>query len=249
MDKLDIDQLIYWLTSSTDKVFEDFEDFAVHPDDFTKRHIFMDLGAPVLFVAHLDTVQDLRTPEDLCIRPNSKRIFASGLDDRLGVFMIQMLNKMGVVGDVLLTDHEEIQRSTAKFFQIDKQYNWVCEFDRNGVDFVTYGQDNEEFLELIEEAGLEQGDGSFSDISRLGLDNHPCMFNIGIGYHEGHSESSYFDTEVFFKRMELFEEFYKRHRNTYFESDRMQGEFDRTEEFINELNELNEFNEFNEVTR
>jgi len=216
-DIIKIKPLLYWLTTPTEKIFERFEFDAVYSDDPTRHYIHIDNGSSVLYVAHLDTVQELN--EIYQIRIGAKSIQASGLDDRLGVYLAFMLNELGMKGDILLTDHEEIGCSTAKYFKTNKKYNWVCELDRGGEDFVTYGEENKRFINLLLETGAERGLGSYSDISVLELDNHPCMFNLGIGYYRPHSLNSFARIPQLLNNVNRFKEFYERYHKVKFWAD------------------------------
>ena len=210
------DNILYWFTTPTEKVFQDYHKWVVYPDNPFRRYIYIDTNSPVLFVAHLDTVQDLLTKEKILVKDN--RIYTTGLDDRLGAYLIFKLFNLGIKGDILLTDHEEIGRSTAKYFSTSKSYNWVCEFDKTGKGFVTYGNDSNEFNELLIESGFQQGEGIQSDINEITLDNTPCMFNIGIGIVNPHSEESYVVLEDLEENIKKFIEFYKEYSETYFKS-------------------------------
>jgi hypothetical protein len=179
-----------------------------------KRHVFVDRKAPVLYVAHIDTVHDLLKPKDIRIQKDS--LHATGLDDRLGCYLAFRLNLLGLRGDVLITDHEEINLSTAKYFKTEKEYNWVVEFDRKGDDVVTYGIDSKEFLKNLKKIGFSIGKGTKSDLSELYMHNKPCMFNIGVGYHDPHSFRSYVDFSQMASNVKKFAAFYTRHKDTPF---------------------------------
>lgn len=209
-----MNNLLYWLTTPTEKVFEDYKQYVIN-DNIMKHHIFIDMDAPVLYVAHVDTVRNLLLPEEILYHDNI--INATGLDDRLGIYIAFKLNALGYKGDILLTDHEEIGFSTAKFFKTKKKYKWVCEFDRAGEDFVTYGDDSKEFIKTLKEFDMEQGKGSYSDITVLNLPDNPCMFNLGIGYQLAHSIDSFCDVTVMLRSLKRFMKFYKEYSNTHYE--------------------------------
>lgn len=138
---------------------------------------YIDNGGDTLAVVHLDWVMWSKP------RYNRKahRITCPQLDDRLGLWcLLDLLPSLGVKSDILLTDSEEIGRSTARYFDTPKRYNWMYQFDRRGVDTVLYEYDSEENRERLEEHGLACGDGSFSDIcmlSHLGCSG----WNVGTG--------------------------------------------------------------------
>jgi len=172
----------------------------------------VDMKAPVLFVAHLDTVQKLMDPRS--IRIDDNRIHATGLDDRLGCYLAFRLNLLGIRGDVLLCDHEETNETTAKYFETDKHYNWVAEFDREGTQAVTYGDDSILFLKTLKKCGFKLNRGVGSDISELTLPNDPCMINIGVGYEKPHSLDSYLDISNLVSNVRKFSKFYRKYSST-----------------------------------
>ena len=110
-----LNKLRYWL-KPINTIFEDFNGYVLDADDKTKHRIFIDRDASVLFVAHLDTV----------IKPKfhgktNKRIYASGLDDRLGCLIAYELSEQ-LNADLLLTDHEESGGTTIAYQDCEK-YN------------------------------------------------------------------------------------------------------------------------------
>lgn len=165
----------------------DLEKFGVPqpaPDDF---YLFRDNGSDVLAVAHLDTVgAPHQRACHLLDTEGGPVVYSRALDDRLGAYVIlDMLPKLGVECDILLTVGEESGRSTAQFFKQDKHYDWMIQFDRGGTDVVMYQYDDDDTRELVREAGAIVGDGIFSDIcylDHLGVKG----FNWGIGYRDYH---------------------------------------------------------------
>jgi hypothetical protein len=151
----------------------------------TNRRLFFDNKSDVLIVCHADTVQKPRYHGMLDFG-YEKRIYASGLDDRLGLMIaFQMKNKF----DILVCDLEESAESTAQYHNL-KGYNWIVELDRAGTDYVHYNLASDEFLNDIENTiDIEYGYGSFSDISFMKTDI--CRFNLGTGYYDAHNIESY----------------------------------------------------------
>jgi len=169
----------------------------------------------VLAVAHLDTV--VRPDQRQCeyIKTAGGEIVYSGaLDDRLGAYVIlDMLPKLGVNVDVLLTTGEETGESTAAFFQPPKDYNWVIEFDRGGTDVVMYQYDDMETTELVEMTGADVGVGTFSDIAfleHLGVK----AFNWGVGYQDYHSVRSHAYLDDLFLMLDHFLDFHDANADT-----------------------------------
>jgi hypothetical protein len=154
---------------------------------------FRDNGASVLAVAHLDTVvkPSLRAPR-FTVTQTGPLIVSGALDDRLGAYVIlDLLPKLGVTCDWLLTVGEENGMSTAEFFDPPKEYDWVIEFDRGGTDVVMYQYEDEASRQAVQASGATVGHGSFSDIASL---EHLSVkaFNWGVGYRGNyHSERGY----------------------------------------------------------
>ena len=203
--------LKYWLSDVAD-IFDDFKDYVLDVDNIEKRRIFIDNDSDILFVAHLDTVQ---TPK--FIKRSKKRIYAQGLDDRLGCMTAYELSQE-LKADLLLTDHEESIRSTAEFHTC-KDYNWIVEFDREGNDVVTYDCDSVEFLDELEKYFIV-GFGSFSDIAILSTD--ACCFNLGLGHKKSHSKDSYVHLHTYKQQVQRFRQFYTRYKDTKFIRDAKQ---------------------------
>lgn len=161
--------------------------------------IHIDNGAPILGIAHLDTVK-WDTPEIA-----GDKIYCPQLDDRLGAFvLLSLLPQLGVTCDVLLTDQEEKCDSTAQYFE-GREYNWIFSFDRAGSDVVTYQYDCPDWSWALAEY-YPIGIGSYSDISEcqhLGV----CGANIGVGYHRQHTLDCYADLDVTLSQALKFREF------------------------------------------
>jgi hypothetical protein len=154
---------------------------------------FKDNGAKVLAVAHLDTVvnHDRRAPHFHGAQ-TGPMVVSGALDDRLGAYVIlDLLPKLGVSCDTLLTVGEEDGQSTASLFTAGKDYDHVIEFDRSGTDVVMYQYECRESRAAVEACGARMGTGSFSDIAYL---EHLGVkaFNWGVGYQgDYHSERGY----------------------------------------------------------
>lgn len=157
------------------------------PDNF---FFYRDNGSNILAVAHLDTVaygKD-RGCRFVTTEGGGTVVFSRALDDRLGAYIIlELLPKLGLQYDVLLTVGEESGLSTAAYFEPPKgkQYDYMIEFDRGGTDVVMYQYDDAEVRQLVRDAGARVGNGSFSDISYL---DHLAIkgFNWGVGYQDYH---------------------------------------------------------------
>jgi hypothetical protein len=170
--------------------YRSFRGPAGPPEDY---YHFRDNGSRVLAVAHLDTVvaPDRRTPHFTATQ-NGPLITCGALDDRLGAYVIlDLLPKLGVTCDWLLTVGEESCQSTAEFFTQAKDYDWLIEFDRGGTDVVMYQYEDRASRAAVEASGAVMGSGSFSDVAAL---EHLGVkgFNWGVGYRgHYHSEAGY----------------------------------------------------------
>ena len=185
-----------------------------------KGYLYVDRGASILAVAHMDTVAD----PDSYYKGNSVfknrvsieqvgfddyDITSIKLDDRLGVFMIMdVLPYLGLRYDILLTTGEEIGLSTARYFETKKNYNWMFELDRR--DFgtaVMYQYDSKELRQALQGSSYRIETGSFSDISEL--DFLGCVgINFGVGYRDEHTDGCYTRTSWMNVVVNMFVDFY-----------------------------------------
>jgi len=184
-------------------------------DTTNGKYIFRDNGASILAVAHLDVVQP--EPRHFGYRKGEPNIvYNTQLDDRLGVWTIlDVLPKLGINVDILLTEGEESCRSTAAYFESEKEYNWLIEFDRAGTDVVMYDYETTELVDILQKLGNIVGRGSYSDISvleHLGV----AGFNWGIGYQNGHSRDSHFRVSDYVDAMDRFNAFHAAYKDTKF---------------------------------
>lgn len=173
-----------------------------------KRYKFIDNGSNVLAVAHVDSVTCGLTR----FKQKNQIVYSTSLDDRLGVHVIlDVLPTLGIRPDVLLTDDEEIGRSTASEFIPHKQYNWMFQFDRRGQDAVHY-----DYIEMAPHirSFFTLGQGSFSDI--CWLDHLGCAgLNIGTGYYNEHTRNSYANLEHTAAQVMRFENFWNELRDQH----------------------------------
>ena len=179
-------------------------------------YYYKDNGSNILAVAHLDTVQEDCT---CSVMQTSAGLLAAsgGLDDRLGVYVIlDLLPRLGMVFDILLTTDEEIGQSTAGEFETSKQYDWIIQFDRGGTDVVMYDYETPELCERVEACGARVGTGSFSDICMLD-DLGVAGFNWGIGYQDYHSQRSHAWLDDTFRMVARFEKFHRANKGTRFD--------------------------------
>jgi hypothetical protein len=175
-------------------------------DDF---YAFRDNGSSVLAVAHLDTVvyPDQRQCGFLDTAGGTV-VYSGALDDRLGAYvLLDLLPKLDINVDLLLTVGEESGQSTAEFFEPPKDYNWIIEFDRGGTDVVMYQFEDEDTRDMVRLTGARVGEGIFSDIcylEHLGVK----AFNWGVGYEDYHSVRSHAYLEDLFQMVNYFVDFH-----------------------------------------
>lgn len=170
-------------------------------------YYYVDNGSDILAIAHLDSVQEDGTCS--VVDTAAGLLAVSGtLDDRLGAYVIlELLPKLGITCDWLLTTDEEIGRSTAEEFETSKGYNWMFQFDRGGTDVVMYEYETWRLVELVEDCGARVGMGSFSDICLLG--HLGCTgFNWGVGYQDYHGPRAHAWLEDTFRMVARFVKFY-----------------------------------------
>lgn len=195
--------------------FDSFTEFgAHHPTPRDRGYFFHDAGHPVLGVAHLDTV----LPGDH-FEAGGGRVHSPALDDRLGVYILtHLLPALGVAFDLLLTDAEEVGRSTAAHFVPPRRYNWVFSFDRAGTDAVLYQYDCPDLRRRLEGAGSAVGRGSRSDISHL--EHLGCKgLNLGCGYYRAHRPDCFARTDETIEMARRFAGFWREHRHTHLPHD------------------------------
>lgn len=187
-----------------------------HPDGTPRFYYYLDNGADILAVAHLDHVQPDATAHvvDTAAGP---LVTSGALDDRLGAYVIlELLPRLGVTCDWLLTTDEEIGGSTADEFDTLKHYHWMIEFDRGGSDVVLYQYETEALVDLVEASGADVGVGSYSDIAVL--EHLGCAgLNWGVGYQDYHSARSHAWLEDTFRMVGRFLRFHRANAGTYLE--------------------------------
>lgn len=197
-------------------VRQDFSAYATRvelPGD-NRFYWYQDNGSDILAVAHLDSVQD----DTRCtVVDTAAGLLAcsGGLDDRLGAYVIlEMLPRLGIVCDWLLTTDEEMGASTADSFDTDKLYNWVIQFDRGGTDVVMYQYETKDLVKLVGASGAQVGTGSYSDICCL--DHLGCAgINWGVGYRDYHGPRAHAWLEDTFRMVARFAKFHRANAATY----------------------------------
>lgn len=165
------------------------------------QYIFVAGDAPVLLVAHLDTVH-LEPVKTIC-RSEDGNILMSpegiGGDDRCGVYaLLKAYDTATVKPSLLFTCDEEIGGHGAIAFAEDielmlyettkNMLKMIVEIDRNGKnDAVYYDCDNKDFEAYITGKGFVTDIGSFSDISFIAPSIGVAAVNLSSGYYDAHT--------------------------------------------------------------
>lgn len=206
------EQLKHRCQQSVDALFAE----GVVYGDLFNHFSFFDRGGDILVVAHCDCV-NYHKHFAVAELDNETLIYSTGMDDRLGVYTaLDLLPDLGIKADVLLTDYEERGRTTAANFDTDKQYKWIVEFDRTGTDAVLYHYDDHGYWYDAVNKHFTIGRGSFSDISEM--EGVGCKaFNVGVGYHDPHSERAYMVVHEYISQMQRFVCFHRDYSQKRFE--------------------------------
>ena len=176
-------------------------------------YLYIDNGANILAVCHADTVQDYGRNLAVDVTLHDDKIQSIGLDDRLGLYIIlEMLPKMGIVVDVLVTNFEERGMSTASLFETKKEYNWMFSFDRRGLNPVLYQYGALEIEENLASLGIFAETGIYSDICELDF-LEITGINFGTGYHLEHCQDCFAMYDDIYYCVNRFSKFYQEFKN------------------------------------
>jgi len=194
--------------------FSGFEGYGKVTEVAGRKHIFIDNGAKILGIAHLDYVLEDPLVQELHL-PKRELLFSPKHDDRLGAYLLlYALPLMGIEFDVLLTTDEEVGRSTAENFTTDKQYNWMFMFDRRGSGCVTYMYKDTTWLAALRKDFTIEN-GSTSCISKL--EHLKCSaVNVGTAYHDEHTDMCFADLNELQAQVTKFKSFYDTNKDIYF---------------------------------
>ena len=161
--------------------------------------------APVMLVAHLDTVHSQRV-HDICKSDDGNILMSPqgiGGDDRCGVFaLVQAYHAAQTKPWLLFTCNEEVGGLGAKKFclahkhhQLPNQLDnlkFLIELDRKGSeDAVFYQCANPDFESYITGKGFQIAQGSFSDIALIAPELGIAAVNLSCGYHNPHTLHEY----------------------------------------------------------
>ena len=154
--------------------------------------------APVMLVAHLDTVHE-QPVKDICVSADKNILMSPqgiGGDDRCGCFaLVKVYQSAQIKPWLLFCCDEEIGGLGAKQFclahqqlQLPKELDdlkFIIELDRKGSrDAVYYHCDNPDFEAYISSKGFKTAQGSFSDISLIAPEFGIAAVNLSCGRHE-----------------------------------------------------------------
>ena len=182
--------------------------FQAVTDDITDcpgKFLFIKGTAPVLLVAHLDTVH--KTPPHIMCESEGGNYLMSpcgiGGDDRCGVYaLLQTYSTCKQKPSLLFTHDEETGGNGARAFSawssgcVGKsalpQFKYIIEIDRRGKDdAVYYDCANYQFENFISSFGFKTQFGSFSDISIIAPALGIAAVNLSSGYYNEHTIGEY----------------------------------------------------------
>ena len=161
--------------------------------------------APVMLVAHLDTVHS-EPVRDICTSCDGNILMSPqgiGGDDRCGVYALSTVYDLADKKPWLLfTCDEEIGGRGAEMFcrlhtmkrlpdELDK-LKFIVEIDRRGsCDAVYYDCSNPDFEDYVSSKGFVTATGSFSDISLVAPELGVAAVNLSSGYYNAHTLHEY----------------------------------------------------------
>ena len=159
--------------------------------------------APILLVAHLDTVHE-EPVKEICTSEDGNILMSPqgiGGDDRCGVFaLVNAYEHSPVKPYLLFTCHEEKGGLGARSFvhclnQLPtalSNLKCIVEIDRKGsTDAVYYDCANPDFESYINSKGFTTAIGSFSDISVIAPALGIAAVNLSSGYYNAHHLHEY----------------------------------------------------------
>lgn len=165
--------------------------------------------APILLVAHLDTVHE-EPVKDICATNDGNILMSPqgiGGDDRCGVFALNKIYESAPVKPFLLfTCEEEIGGIGAQAFcdcfhqkllpNSLKKLKLIIEIDRKGTnDAVYYDCYNPDFEAYITSKGFKTAHGSFSDISVIAPTLGIAAVNLSAGYYNAHKPHEFINRQ------------------------------------------------------
>lgn len=169
------------------------------------KFILVKGDAPVMLVAHLDTVHAEKV-KTICKSDDGNILMSPqgiGGDDRCGVYALSKVYETAQVKPFLLfTCDEETGGIGADYFckchkqkklppEVDN-LKCIVEIDRRGSrDAVYYDCDNKDFEKYITSKGFVTAQGSFSDISYIAPELGTAAVNLSSGYYNAHTQHEF----------------------------------------------------------
>ena len=161
----------------------------------TPDYILCEGTAPIMLVAHLDTV--FKQPSKNIYYDKEEGVVWSpqglGADDRAGVFAIMKIIQNGFRPHICFTTEEErggigARLLTKRYPKATLDIKYIVQLDRQGTyDCVFYYCDNMAFQDFIEKYGFITDWGTFSDISTICPAWKIAGVNLSVGYFNEHS--------------------------------------------------------------
>jgi hypothetical protein len=182
-----------------------------------RQLIYVDNKSPLLSVCHLDgTMPATHFYYGNHYGSNDMRVFSPFVDDRIGAYIqLHIYPQLGITPDLLFTVGEESGESTAQFFNAQKDYNWMFEFDRMGDDVVHYQYTLAPWLDALDKHFLSVSRGAWSDIGHL--DHLGCQgVNIGCGYYNYTRPDGWCSMDIMTAQCQRFKNFYDEFKDTPF---------------------------------
>ena len=194
-----------FLTPTQDKLFKELSKKYAGAIVSKGNYILVPGQAPVMLLAHLDTVHK-EPVKTICKSENGSVLMSPqgiGGDDRCGVYALVTVHARAAVKPWLLfTCNEEVGGKGASAFcghhgkgKLPKDLDslkLLIEIDRKGRnDAVYYDCANTEFEEYITSKGFHTEFGSFSDISLVAPELGVAAVNLSSGYYNAHTLHEY----------------------------------------------------------
>lgn len=165
-------------------------------------------NAPVMLIAHLDTVH-AEPVKEICASADGNILMSPqgiGGDDRCGVYALNKIYTQAEIKPYLLfTCDEEIGGVGAKQFCLAYRagllpkldgLKLLVEIDRKGKkDAVYYNCANPDLEKYISSKGFKTAYGSFSDISVIAPELGVAAVNISSGYYNAHTLHEYINVK------------------------------------------------------
>jgi len=170
------------------------------------KYILVPGEAPILLVAHLDTVHHDNVTV-ICKSDDGNILMSPqgiGGDDRCGVYgIIKAYENTKVKPWLLFTCNEEIGGIGARQFVKDlpmrkelEKINFIVELDRKGkTDAVYYDCYCPELEKYIESKGFKTAYGTYSDICDIAPALGVSAVNLSSGYYNAHTQHEYINVK------------------------------------------------------